>query len=116
MFFPLSKTSAVTCQQIVRNTFTEIINDLQNDNIHAYTDGSHSQESHITAYVVFIPSLNSQFSWKLNDHSSIFTAKLYGIKNVLVNLYETSNSEITIFSDSWLQFKLSMVTLLTLFL
>ena len=85
--FPLNKKETLNCPDQVKSLFLEYLNSLPADSIIAYTNGSMHESTHSTACGIYIPKLDKQLSWKLSDHSSIFTAELNGIKKTLETLY-----------------------------
>ena len=82
LHIPLEKKS-LNCPDQVKSLFLEYLNSLPADSIIAYTEGSMHESTHSTACGIYIPKLDKQWSWKLSDHSSIFTAELNGIKKTL---------------------------------
>ena len=81
---------------VLKLIYTEHIEEAHADSMQVFTDGSKNQNGTGCAYVLN----NEENSFKLEKHSSIFTAELYSIFKVLQRIENVHNRNFTILTDS----------------
>jgi ribonuclease HI/endonuclease/exonuclease/phosphatase family metal-dependent hydrolase len=92
IFLPVSKKEALLnpapCQGLFRSTIALHKKELA---LEIYTDGSVDHLKSSAACAFWIPNLNVGRSWKLNEHSSIFSAELTAIAKALTYIYHSDH-------------------------
>lgn len=89
-------------RHITTAIFNTNINQIPAATTKSYTDGSKSSNPESATCAVCIPSLNLEKAWTLTKVSSIFSAELQAIHQVLKAMYSRKDipPEINVFSDS----------------
>ena len=79
-----------------RNNFAQLKDELYNNHVHYYTDGSKMNNNTAYAFVI-----NDEiFSNRLPSICSVFTAEMYAIYKAVQHVYSTDVEKAVIFSDS----------------
>ena len=101
-WFPMNKKAALANKAAAQALFDTLIQNIPATSVLAYSDGSVAEDSLTTTCAIFIPSWNIERSWTLTKGSSIFSAELQGILQILQLAFNHNSypPEIVIFSDS----------------
>lgn len=102
LWFPLTKSQAVSNRVLVRERFQVLLGSFPASIASVFTDGSSSKELERTSSAIYSADLNFSRSWLLTVGSSVFTAESIAILQALKIVYEMESTpeQVVLFSDS----------------
>ncbi|XP_032778918.1 uncharacterized protein LOC116917263 [Daphnia magna] len=101
-YFPISKNAASKNIAEARALFNNIRHNQLRSTTMAYTDGSLNKTTGKTTCALYLPTLEIEETYTLNNRSSIFTAEAHVILKAMEAIYhhEELISELTVLTDS----------------